>query len=423
MTFTRRYRKKKGITLRKQRGGMKVIEFVKSHIGRKWNWVLLSANPSVSYEDIKANPSLPWVYDNTGVQWNPSLTLANIEELIQEKKLQPQGFAGHPAITIEFVLKYMAMKDYKTGWDWSLLSANPSIQLKDIQENPKLKWNWGSIASRNDLTKDFIEENIDKKGFDFFAGLPGSSAVDLDFVLSHPEKRWGYQLLALNPNFTIKIYLENKDTIFKNIVEAEFLRSFTFNPKFTLQDVLENKNLPWKWDAISQQVPLTMKTFVENKNLDWNYSNLSHNPTLTWDIVSYILNTMGQKPKVFDWSALSKHPNITWDIISANKDKPWSYSFLSSNPNLNWRVVEKEIGKGWDWDRLSSNPMTKAEEIIKNTQTIASLQLAFGKGTKVPDELKAFTSGLGPSILPYLSHIKGVNTSEILAKSKKLIVG
>ena len=55
-------------------------------------------------------------------------------------------------VTIDFLLQ-----NINKNWKW--LSANPNISMKNIEEN--LKWNWDYLSRNPNITTDFVR-NIDK---------------------------------------------------------------------------------------------------------------------------------------------------------------------------------------------------------------------------------------------------------------------
>ena len=47
------------------------------------------------------------------------------------------------------------------------ISKNPSITMKDIEDNPEFDWCWIGISNPN-VTQKFYYKNIDKHGFGNF---------------------------------------------------------------------------------------------------------------------------------------------------------------------------------------------------------------------------------------------------------------
>jgi hypothetical protein len=107
------------------------MEFVKSHLNRRWDWQVLSTNIPVS--DIEIN-AFPWHYYN--------------------------GVSKNETLTIPFIRKHI-----RHYWDWKLISSNAGISVEDIENNPDLPWDWQSIALNPNITREFIKKHIDKKSF------------------------------------------------------------------------------------------------------------------------------------------------------------------------------------------------------------------------------------------------------------------
>ena len=48
------------------------------------------------------------------------------------------------------------------SWDWSMISSNPNLTMKDITERPDKDWNWDCISRNKNITMEFIINNPDK---------------------------------------------------------------------------------------------------------------------------------------------------------------------------------------------------------------------------------------------------------------------
>ena len=86
---------------------------------KPWDWFYLSANPSISWDVVKANPDKPWKWSYLSA--NPSITW----DVVQANPNEP--------------------------WDWTScfsLNSNPTITLEVVKANPDKPWDWRSL-SRN----------------------------------------------------------------------------------------------------------------------------------------------------------------------------------------------------------------------------------------------------------------------------------
>src|SRR5437660_440242 len=76
---------------------------------------------------------------------------------ILTKKEYIQYISENPNINIDFILKH---KDEK--FNWSELSRNPGIFLKDIENNLELNWKWDHMSLNPNLNIKFVLKYKDK---------------------------------------------------------------------------------------------------------------------------------------------------------------------------------------------------------------------------------------------------------------------
>jgi hypothetical protein len=101
------------------------ISFVKKHIDRHWDWKTLSKN--IHIDEIRANSHLPWDYDC--ISENLTLSIPRDVDLIL---------------------------------NWTLLSKNPIVTIKCIEDNLNLPWDWKAFALNPNITRDFISKHLEK---------------------------------------------------------------------------------------------------------------------------------------------------------------------------------------------------------------------------------------------------------------------
>lgn len=90
-----------------------------------WWWMDLSMNPGIKFEDIVANPELPWV--TSCVSMNTSVSIDHV--------------VANPTFT----------------WEYRYLSANDGIKFEDVIANPTLPWDWPEICrTKRAKFSDFI---------------------------------------------------------------------------------------------------------------------------------------------------------------------------------------------------------------------------------------------------------------------------
>lgn len=100
-------------------------------------------------------------------------------------------------------------------WDWLNISFT-KCNLKLIQENPNLPWNYSFISSSRDAT--------------------------WDIIIANPTIPWKWSMVSINPNITCEI------------IQA--------NPEY-----------PWNWYSISLNTNITLEFIKSNPDKLWNYAD------------------------------------------------------------------------------------------------------------------------------------------------------
>ena len=60
---------------------------------------------------------------------------------------------------------YLLKKYPDKPWNWSKLSENKHITIKDVLNNPDKPWDWSRLSENKNITIEFIEKNINKIDF------------------------------------------------------------------------------------------------------------------------------------------------------------------------------------------------------------------------------------------------------------------
>lgn len=174
-----------------------------------WDYNALSANPSISIDDVLQNQKLPWNWDVLSRNFDFATIEANINlnwnwKIISDKSPMDYGF----------VRKYIANPFSKVTWDWYLLSLHKDLP-KDLVEYIIL------IACPND-------EEI-------MRNLSNNQNLTAELVKSYTG--WDFHVLSQNPAITWKMVQENKgDWDFHELSQ---------NPGITWRDIKNNINHPW----------------------------------------------------------------------------------------------------------------------------------------------------------------------------------
>lgn len=148
------------------------------------SYSILSQRKCITIDIIRANPDLPWDYDN---------------------------FSDNPTITPKIV-----EDNPDIPWNFENLTWNNSFTIDYINNNMDKKWNWTAISWKDDITIEFILKNMDKP----FCTEALFRNPSLDFEelkeLFTPHK----VAVAANPNFTFAMA---KDWKFREYWEADWI--------------------------------------------------------------------------------------------------------------------------------------------------------------------------------------------------------
>ena len=158
------------------------------------------------------------------------------------------------------------------SWDWSELSENPAISLKEIDDNPTLLWDYRNVCSNPNLTIHWIKSQYSKQSkLLHWFNISKNPAILLKDVIENPDLPWNYFNLSQNPNITY-----------------EYVKS--------------NLQRNWDWYFISRNPGITLQNIIDN--LDIMSDNVLTNPNITFE---YIKNR--------------KNDDYTWYYLSRNKFK------------------------------------------------------------------------------------------------------
>lgn len=290
----------------------------------QWDWRLLSYNPSITFDFVLNYPELPWVYKY--VSKNKSVSEKDVRGYL-EYPWDFEGLASNPNMSLAFFEEYMIKPDVVHHVNWQLISANPSITMIDVINNPHYKWDDYYLSMNPKLNSNFIvNEGKDRKWFiPSVCSNPGITSRDifkstLKAVLV-PHGGWNYRTLSSNPNLPI-----------------EFVKS--------------NINEDWNYHSVSANVSLNdLETYGQ---IRWDGYGLSLNPNITFDYV--------KRHSKIKWDIPSLLSNSTIRLQTIEDDKDWFAKQLA-NPIETYMSANATITSQWiernqrhiDWSVLSMN--------------------------------------------------------------------
>ena len=188
------------------------------------NYHLLSENPNITWDIIKAHPDKPWNYKN--VSRNPNITW----DIVVSNPDEP--------------------------WDYEYLSLNPNITMEIVLANPDKEFVLNFIGDYQEPTEDHPEtylemtvEMIQTNTYNFEL-LSLNPNIPWEIVRATSDRPWNYELLCLNPNITPRIVENNPDK-------------------------------PWDYSILSENLNTTWEFVKANQDANWDYNNLQLNPMPT----------------------------------------------------------------------------------------------------------------------------------------------
>lgn len=286
---------------------MRLMELVNKYPDMNWDWVGLSMNPNITYDDIKTNPDKPWnrpgfTYNPNIVIKSPKLTIWKLIKSLFTRKPDPIEFIQ--PITYEyntFQYKYdkainvaCHMETYpdKTAFDWYNISKHSGTIFANVKAYPNKPWDWVGISQNPNITIEDVKSMPDKPWNWTF--LSRNETMTPEIVEANPDIPWSWYSLSQNPSLSIKLVKNNLDKTWNWFYVSK-------NPGITLRDIKENLNIPWDWEGVSMNINITFNDVQSNPDLPWDREHIGYNP------------------------------NITPGIVDANSDLPWNWHALSRN--------------------------------------------------------------------------------------------
>lgn len=283
-----------------------------------WDWLHVSANPSVSFQFMLDHPEMPWVprYVSENVGITQTMVVNH-----PEYPWYYEGLCSNPNMSIDFFREFIIKPDEVHRVDWHLLSCNPSITMDDVVEHPNYKWDDRYLSSNPNLTSGFILSNPRSWYFPAICSNPGITTTDIFKTTLRSFGEWNYRNLSENKNLPI-VYVND------NITKDWNFHSISVNASIT--DLHTYHRIKWDGHGLSM-----------NKTIGFDY--IMNNPRVGWHAPSLLMN-----------------PSIRFETIMDNYD--WFQqlcspeSFMCSNPWITADWIDENYPL-IDWKRISRNPL------------------------------------------------------------------
>ena len=154
-------------------------------------WQYISEHPNLDLETVVEMPDKPW--DQANILANENVHWADIDKHFIKGTLVNDN------------LRHLILYP---------VSYNKNVSIDFMLSNSTWNWNWIALLERSDMTQEQFHrvfatcEQLDSDA-DLYNALSICKWVDLDFIKSHPEGDWNWELLSQHSNITIETILKN----------------------------------------------------------------------------------------------------------------------------------------------------------------------------------------------------------------------
>lgn len=270
-----------------------------------WDWRLVSMK--VSFQFILSNSILPWV--PLYVSKNSNITERDIKEHPEYPWIY-EGLCSNPNLSFDFLNEIIIKQEAVHRVDWDLLSANPSITMLDVINNPTYNWNVRYLSANPNLTSNFILNEGSK--FDWFVPFVSSnSGITTRDILKSTLRSvfdWDYRNLSANVNLPI-VYVND------NLDQPWNYHSISVNA--SLMDIQMFHQIKWEPVGLSMNRNITFEYVKANPNINWHvYALLSNVPFQTiMSNYEWFANKLNEPLEPY----LCLNPTITPTWIARNR--------------------------------------------------------------------------------------------------------
>jgi hypothetical protein len=216
----------------------------------------------------------------------------------------------NPNITWEFI---KANSDKR--WNYQFISSNPNITWDIIKENPDKQWSMWEYVKNKNITWNIIRDNPEK--FPQFHHYDQLICINPNITINMIKEcgriiPWSDERFRKNPNITWDLLRADP-----NCAPSFFIS----HPNITWEIIKSNQttfgDIHYHNSEITKNPNITWDIIKENPRIHWDYKILSNNRNITWDIIKM------NPDKPWDYDELSFNPKITLDIVMNNTDRAW----------------------------------------------------------------------------------------------------
>lgn len=292
------------------------------------------------------------------ISFNPNINIKIIEE---HKVDKINWFLCSSVIGIDTIKHFPNLP-----WHWYSVSKSFKTSMSDIERNMKLPWSWHGISRNININLYFIKKY--KSLLDWY-WITKNPVIKADDIKNNPDLPWDIDTLYENPNIDIF----NIDI---SMLSIENWKELSLNIKINL-NIFEKYIDKWDYQSLSKNENLISCILEKYPNLNWDWDCLSRHPNINinhlaindyvnWDYLKNIcIKTIKEYPNInWNFNAISCDSNITIEDIENNPELPWNFRYVSLNPNITIDFVEKNLDK-IDWEFISLNKFLYDDVVYK----------------------------------------------------------
>lgn len=283
-----------------------------------WDWNLLSANPSITFDFITTHPELPW--NKRYVSRNISITEGDIRGNLSFG-WDLDMLCSNPNLSMTFFNEFIIKPTEFKNMNWLALSSNPSMTLMDIESNKSYKWNDKFLSSNPNITSNYIlnEGKVRKWFAPSVSSNKGITYNDIFKGTLQSVMEWDYKNLSANPNLPIKYVSDHPEHPWNY---------HTISCNTTLVDIEQYHNIPWDIHGLSMNTNITLGYVISKQNLLWDLSSLLSNDNIAFNDIQWITERWNNVKPIAEF--LSSNRTITIDWIKKNQ-RQINWNRLSQN--------------------------------------------------------------------------------------------
>ena len=312
----------------------RLLDLVLSQPSDVWDWAALSTNPRISWEEMLANPDLPWTTLSAK---------APVDFMLAHPELQVDWalLSANPTLLERHLLLPLP-------WDWASASKGGNISWAFVVAHPEFPWTMDGLSQNPNVTMEVVlQREVSEWNWVY---LTPRLCQDIRNVHEHPELPWDWRTVS-------------RDTPVNNAALVDLLEYWdipflSLNKYLTLEAIQTLPDIPWCTERLSQRSDMTMEFVLNHPERVWNIDSLSYSIQAPVSL----LRSITWYP--WDWGKFSFNPHLQLDEAMLHADLPWDPTVLSKRMSLTVDQVLNTMGLvRWDFNELSANPSIPLEDI------------------------------------------------------------